>query len=441
MARSPRLFNLPRPARAAVDAAMLAHIVATGLREGRRRQLSIADRYRFVRNQVVLGRAFAGHKYVKFGRRIFMDSYAPPWPSPGFDALLRSYAGGTERGRRFIDYAVVAVTQRCMFRCAHCYAIDMLDKRDALSLDDLKGVVRTLCEVGLGVLSLEGGEPLLRFDDLVELIELAAPRTTPWISTTGWGLTAARARRLKEAGLVGAVVSLDHHDPARHNAQRGNPRAFDAAVRALRLLRQAGVFPVVATVLSRELLAEEQLERFLAFLRSIGVGMVQGLDPMPAGRWLDEPRCNFSRRELERLMALQVSFNTDRRRLHLPALGSRAYLEHESRVGCNMGCNHLYVDAAGHVHPCVYLNLSFGNVKTDGLMAAWERLRRCVPQPLGGPCPVFSLSRRIARHHAAGADLPLAPEISEEVCRDLHRRPLPGLFQELEPLRSAGVER
>ena len=84
-------------------------------------------------------------------------------------------------------------------------------------------------------------------------------------------------------GLVGATISLDHWEPHRHNAVRKNPRAFELAVSAVRLLRAAGVFPVIGVVLSRELLANRGLYRFLSFAGEVGAGMIQVLDPMPAG--------------------------------------------------------------------------------------------------------------------------------------------------------------
>jgi len=425
--------NLTSPARLAVDATIAAGIVAGSLRHRRQLGLRRRELARAAHNQLLLASGLQPAKYVKFGKQIFMDSYAPAWPSRAFDALMRSFARGIDREREFIDYAIFAITNRCMFRCAHCYAIDMLQREETLSLGEILDTVRALKQIGVGVLSLEGGEPMLRFEELLQIIDAVAPETSPWIATTGYGLDSAKAHQLREAGLVGATISLDHWEPARHNAVRGSPRAFDLAVAAVRLLREAGVFPVIGVVASRELLAGDGLLRFLSFAGEVGAGMIQLLDPMPAGRYLNERGVHFQRHELQRLIDFQIAANSDPRYRDLPAVSARAFVEDEARFGCGMGGNqYLYIDASGNLQPCIYLNAAIGNLKQEGFWPAYQRMRRLFPRPVDGPCPVFSLHRAVAEAHQQGVPLPLPPEHTERICAGLQRRGLPRLLRKIQ---------
>ena len=414
---------------------MALHVVRSGLSATWNRTLRPSEVYRYVRNQIVLASGLEHCKYVLFDGKVFIDSFAPHFPSPAFDAVLGSFGAGVLREREFVDYAVQAITNRCMFRCQHCYAIDMLKGKDDLSVDQLVATAAELQRIGVGVLSLEGGEPLLRFDALITVLGSLKPETAPWIATTGYSLTEEKARALKRAGLVGATISLDHYRPEDHNAVRGNEKAFDAATRAVSIFRENGIFPVVAIVPSRKLLAEGGLYRYLELGKQLGVGMIQVLDPMPSGRYLQkkEERCFFSRRELQQVIDFQIEVNTDPRYKDYPAISSRAYVEDERRFGCGMGGNqYIYVDASGNLQPCVYLNASFGNVNDGGFERAYRRMRETLPHPVGGPCPVFSLHREVARHHRAGATLPLDAEKTVEICRRVRDRALPGIFARIE---------
>jgi MoaA/NifB/PqqE/SkfB family radical SAM enzyme len=70
------------------------------------------------------------------------------------------------------------------------------------------------------VVLFSGGEPLVR-DDLVELVEYAVERgIRPVLSTNGTLITPERARRLRDAGLEYAGVSVDGL-PERNDEFRG----------------------------------------------------------------------------------------------------------------------------------------------------------------------------------------------------------------------------
>jgi radical SAM protein with 4Fe4S-binding SPASM domain len=116
------------------------------------------------------------------------------------------------------------------------------DTRRELSTDECRRVVDEIAAVNPNVfLILTGGEPLLR-KDIWEIAGYAAEkRFTTVLGTNGVLLGEREAKLMRERGVLGASISLDSTDPRKHDAFRHLPKAWDGAVRATRVLNDAGL--------------------------------------------------------------------------------------------------------------------------------------------------------------------------------------------------------
>ena len=136
------------------------------------------------------------------------------------------------------------LTQRCNLECAHCYlsAFAGADTRGELSTDECRRVIDEISAVNPNVfLILTGGEPFLR-KDLFEIADYAAQkRFTVVFGTNGVLLREREAKLMRRHGVAGASVSLDSTDPGKHDRFRHLPGAWDGAVRATRILAEAGL--------------------------------------------------------------------------------------------------------------------------------------------------------------------------------------------------------
>jgi radical SAM protein with 4Fe4S-binding SPASM domain len=136
------------------------------------------------------------------------------------------------------------LTRRCNLECAHCYmsASAGADTRAELTIADCRRVIDEIAAVNPNVfLILTGGEPFLR-KDLFEIAAHAAERRfTTVFGTNGLLLREAEARRMREHNVLGASISLDSTDRARHDAFRRLPGSWDGAVRATRVLTDEGL--------------------------------------------------------------------------------------------------------------------------------------------------------------------------------------------------------
>ncbi len=88
---------------------------------------------------------------------------------------------------------------------------------------------RKLAEWGTILVSLAGGEPLIR-PDIVDIVRAVGEYHFPFLTTNGWFITRELADELFAAGLWGVSISIDYADPDRHDRKRGMPGAFERAL-------------------------------------------------------------------------------------------------------------------------------------------------------------------------------------------------------------------
>jgi pyruvate-formate lyase-activating enzyme len=171
----------------------------------------------------------------------------------------------------------VAVTARCPVDCAGCYQSATHDG-EHVPLTQLRKTLHDLSAAGVFTVAFGGGEPLLR-DDLGALADEArALGLTPVVTTSGFGLTAARARALRSF----AQVNVSHDGVGGgYVAVRG----FDGvavAERAIAALRAEGIAVGINHVLTRQNV--DGLAATAAHVRSLGARELQLLRYKPAGR-------------------------------------------------------------------------------------------------------------------------------------------------------------
>jgi pyrroloquinoline quinone biosynthesis protein E len=200
--------------------------------------------------------------------------------------------GGAPRVARPLEVHV-AVTSRCPASCTGCYLDARPDGHDP-SFAALAARLAEARAAGASTVAFGGGEPLGR-DDLGRLAEEARRLgLVPVMTTSGIGLTEARAHDLRAFAQIN--VSHDGVEGA-YRAVRG----FDAvahAERAIALLAAAGIPVGVNVVLTRT--SFPHLHATAARVQNLGAREIQLLRYKPAGR-ADDPGY-----EERRLSAAQV---------------------------------------------------------------------------------------------------------------------------------------
>lgn len=274
-------------------------------------------------------------------------------------------------------HAIVQVSNRCNLTCSFCSFWERPAARhDEMTLDDFEVVSAKLAEAGAMIVSLEGGEPTLR-PDIAGIVRAFARYHHPILFTHGGTMTPALARDLWDAGLTELGISLDFADAARHDAHRGAPGTFDAALRAVDIARDAaprgGRQVVMISVIMND--NARELEALLQISRARGVNhqmtlLSTGGDGRHDGRQrLPPPGIGAELLALKKRYPHFITFSG-----YLEAIDR--YLAGDVRTPCWAGERFLNVDHMGEVSPCIEkLHLRAGNLRRDPWSVVGGRLR------------------------------------------------------------------
>lgn len=142
-------------------------------------------------------------------------------------------------------------TVACNLACIHCRAsAQTAPEPDELTTQEVLDLIDQLAEFSQPIFVISGGEPLMRPD----IYDIAAYGTQRGlrvaVSPNGTLLTSEVVSNLQEAGVRRISVSIDGSTGARHDAIRGVPGAFEAAMAGLARCREAGLgFQLNTTVM------------------------------------------------------------------------------------------------------------------------------------------------------------------------------------------------
>src|SRR5215472_7531946 len=119
-----------------------------------------------------------------------------------------------------------AITNICNAKCDFCgFAVDRFDakQRRSVTLKQAKDVIDIAVRNHIGYLVFVGGEPLTH-KELRGMVRYAAESgISPIVCTNGSLWTDENMRSFANDGLSSVIMSIDSHDVARHEKNRGLP--------------------------------------------------------------------------------------------------------------------------------------------------------------------------------------------------------------------------
>jgi len=291
--------------------------------------------------------------------------------------LLHDTAKKARFAASFLLRRLVHVNLQLLYACNfHCRICDFWRPeyrgRPRLSAAEVGVISDKLATIGPQIVSIGGGEPLLH-PELEAVVAALARHHFPVMISNGSLITPANARALFAAGMVEISVSIDYADPARHDAQRGTPGAFDKAMAALEALQASRTHPeqrvnMISVIMEDNL---DEAEPLIRLCERLGITYLVTLysDSRGAKQSRAIPS-DVSRRLLE----------LKRRHRHFVAL--RGYIGRFSQavrdggVGrCEAGRMLCNVDSQGDVSTCIdRLDRPVGNLLEDDMPGIAARL-------------------------------------------------------------------
>jgi len=259
-------------------------------------------------------------------------------------------------------YLQFAITNVCNAKCDFCgFAVDKFDPRHrrSVTLEEARDAIDIALRNHIGYLLFVGGEPLVH-RELSAMVRYAAERGIhPMICTNGSLWTEANMRRFASDGFSSVIMSIDTHDVARHEKNRGLPDVCRKIKYANEVFAELGI-QTTASITASKLI--EDYAKLPEFLRELGFTSCTFSYPLTT---LNSSYLSFSGSNLvsygtDELIAVFEQIKEMKRRSNFPVVNPTESLNEmqrhlrgeRERFGCLGGHKYFYLDWHLNLYRC-----------------------------------------------------------------------------------------
>ncbi|HEY4365164.1 MAG TPA: radical SAM protein [Bryobacteraceae bacterium] len=271
-------------------------------------------------------------------------------PEPA-SQLRRGWGSFTRRMRelRWIAYGAVSTRhpimahiipiRRCNLSCTYCNEYDDFSK--PIATDVMAQRIGHLADLGTGVITLSGGEPLLHpdLDDIIASIRHRG--SIAGMITNGYLLTAERVHRLNRAGLDHLQISIDNVMP--DDVSKKSLKVLD---KKLQVLAQHATFHVnINSVVGGGIHSPE--DALVVGKRAVELGFSATVGIIHDGDGQLRPLAERERKVYHEMKALE-----NRHFARLNYFQDAIALGKPNDWRCRAGARYMYICEDGLVHYC-----------------------------------------------------------------------------------------
>lgn len=177
-------------------------------------------------------------------------------------------------------------TKGCNLRCIHCRATATeLTSPDDMGLEKCKDLIDQISSFASPILVLTGGEPLFR-KDIFQIASYASDRgLRVALATNGTLIDKDITADIISSGIRRVSISLDGASKETHDDFRKIDGSFDAAIRGIKLLGEAGISTQINTTITTH--NHKELPDILNLALSLGADALHIFLLVPVGCGLD----------------------------------------------------------------------------------------------------------------------------------------------------------
>ena len=269
-------------------------------------------------------------------------------------------------------YLQFAITNICNAKCDFCgFAVDRFDPkmRRSVTLKEAKDVIDIAVKNHIGYLLFVGGEPLVH-KDLRAMTRYAAERGVhPMICTNGSLWTEQNMRDLASDGLSSVIMSIDSHDVAKHEKNRGLPEVCRKIKRANEVFQGLGI-QTTASVTASKLI--DDYDKLPDFLRELGFKSCTFSYPLTnlASSYLSFSDSSLVSYKTDELIQVFEKIKQMKRRSGFPVVNpteslsemQRHLRNEKEKFGCLGGHKYFYLDWNLNLYRCHYWETPMCNI-------------------------------------------------------------------------------
>jgi MoaA/NifB/PqqE/SkfB family radical SAM enzyme len=269
-------------------------------------------------------------------------------------------------------YLQFAITNICNAKCDFCgFAVDRFDpkQRRSVTLQEARDVIDICVKNHIGYLLFVGGEPMVH-KDLRPMTRYAAERGVhPMICTNGSLWTDQNMRDLAGDGLSSVIMSIDAHDVAKHEKNRGLPEVCRKIQRANEVLTELGIQTTASVTASRLI---DDYDKLPAFLTQLGFKSCTFSYPLTnlASSYLSFSDSSLVNYKVEELIQVFEKIKQMKRRSGFPVVNPSESLTEMQRhlrrepekFGCLGGHKYFYLDWKLDLYRCHFWEKPMCNI-------------------------------------------------------------------------------
>ncbi|WP_406296505.1 radical SAM protein [Embleya sp. NBC_00888] len=249
----------------------------------------------------------------------------------------------------------VSVSNRCNLTCSHCMSSSSPAGRTEPTTADLLALIQEAGELGVFLIVVGGGEPLMRHD-IWQLVAAMRHHGMGVSLTTNGTILTTRDLEQFVRHEVRVNVSLDG-DKENHDRIRGRAGSFERTIRGIRRMLEAGIRPTVRFTLMNSNLSD--VDAVLDLCRDLGVP-VKARRAKPAGRVIGTTDIITTPTPAyyDAVVKLNEADHCGVEDLMNVEAGAKEPLL-VSENDCGAGTRIMFVDEDGGVSPCTFLGEDF----------------------------------------------------------------------------------
>jgi MoaA/NifB/PqqE/SkfB family radical SAM enzyme len=269
-------------------------------------------------------------------------------------------------------YLQFAITNICNAKCDFCgFAVDRFDSksRHSVSLKEAKDVIDIAVKNHIGYLLFVGGEPLVH-KDLREMVRYAAASgIKPMICTNGSLWTQKNMCDLASDGLSSVIMSIDSHNVAKHEKNRGLNDVCRKIKDANTTFAELGI-QTTASVTASKLI--EDYDKLPAFLEDLGFESCTFSYPLTslASSYLSFSDSNLVTYRTEELIEVFSKIKQMKKRSGFPVVNptesltemQRHLRKQPQKFGCLGGHKYFYLDWNLNLYRCHFWETPMCNI-------------------------------------------------------------------------------
>jgi len=274
------------------------------------------------------------------------------------------------------------VTNLCNLNCLYCYnkSNDFSSQKDLTDKEILFIADKVINELTPIVLSLSGGEPLLKTELVCKIVKRASKKDIDtWLTSNTTLLNKQTTDKLKRAGLKKIFTNIDNTDSKVHDFLRGKKGAFDQVVSNLNYAKKV-LGPdniTITSVITKH--NYKNMDLMVEFLKEKGLKHLKLLDMVPINKQSIKEMLNgkqwanfynlFQKTDLK-----AKSFGITITPCHA-LLFMNKYYQKMKFPFCMAGRFNMVILATGEILPCNHLKFKefyCGNAIEDSLLDVWQ---------------------------------------------------------------------